>query len=220
MFAARNAFLTAADPDFINFQTMPDGAITTPGWVTTQIGASSALPTISGGRMVQADSGTAAAAGYLTKPLSDSARIITMRAGFELIAFAAGSGAALVAWQYAMPQGVFPGGLQRSSSHVVFSRTGYLVQKYSTDEAGATTLYTRTYGSDLGSAVQEVTMTLDVAGQALTVKGGDGNTHRYPTSSGDALLTTWPGYYACCEIYDANPSVDDIRFLYFGAKSS
>lgn len=204
---------------FIDFETMPNGSITTPGWVTTQIGTGSALPTISGGRMVQNSTGTAAAAAYLTKPLSDSARIIHVRTAFEIVSNTTTATAAVVFWQYFMNQGSYDGHLQRSSDHIVFQRAGYVVQKYSTAEGGGTNLYQVSYPSPPGGAVQQITITLDVAAQALTIVGGDGVTRRHPGIGGNNLLTDWPGLYACAEIYDGNPSVDDTRFLYFGADS-
>lgn len=203
---------------FIDFQTMANGAINVSGWVTTQIGAGSALPTISGGRMVQNSTGTAAAAGYLTKQLSDGGRAIHARFAVEIISNTTVA-PTVAMWQYFMNQGQHDGHLQRASNHVYFTRTGYVVQKYSTAEGGGTNLYQVTYPSSPGAAVQYITMTLDVAAQALTIVGGDGVTRRHPTIGGNNLLTDWPCLYPCIEIYDVNPSVDDARILYFGADS-
>lgn len=201
---------------FVNFQTIQDGPLNPPGWIPARSGAGASMPLASGGYMVDTNTGTSAAANYLTTRLTDGARIIWGIMGFRFgLTGNDDSRAAFVFtttdFSYDPDANGFLGfnvGGDYGPCHVVFDNGGYLVQLLDTNAPGGPTptLANHRYagGALAAGTLHNVGLSLNIASNTLTVLGADGVSTPFTTGNFGSL----PGNYAYCEIYDANPSAN------------
>lgn len=210
---------TSAVPDMhADFTTM--SSITAPtsgGTAILSHSRAGSVPVLSGGRYVTNDVASGASSGHWTKGLSDGARIIWAQAEFQM---AAGGNPefVIVLWESNMPSGVLGPLTNRGPAHVIFYQTGWLVQYVDTSLPGlVANIAGRTYTSPPGTAVQTVTVELDVAAQMCYVTGADGA--RIGVGP-DARFGSVPAYYADAEIlYNASDTDGRVTVRRFDADS-